>query len=419
MEKKNKKVTKKSKVNIIMPMIITTIVVAIIIWYIGNSMYDWLKQPTNVFLVENGEVIQEETATGYVIRDESVVQGENYKNGILKIKTEGQRVSKGDSIFRYLSESEESIKQQISEIDNQIQKIMDNNASGFSSEKKLLENQIKAQVDELYKNNNIQKNNEYKKEIDSAITKKARAIGELSPTGSELKNLINKRDELENKLKANSEYIKAPISGIVSYRIDGLEDKLKIDDFSYLNKNFLESLNLKTGSVIAENDEKGKIINNFECYIAVILNSNEAKNARLGDKVKLILSNLEEISATISYINVEEDDTRTIIFKITNNIEELIKYRKISIDIVWWNYKGLRVPNSSIITEDGKAYVVRNRAGYLDKILVKILRQNETYSIIDRYTTEEFKDMGYTAKEINSMPKISLYDEILDRKSVV
>ena len=413
MEKKNKKVTKKSKVNIIMPMIITTIVVAIIILYIGNSMYDWLKQPTNVFLVENGEVIQEETATGYVIRDESVVQGENYKNGILKIKTEGQRVSKGDSIFRYLSESEESIKQQISEIDNQIQKIMDNNASGFSSEKKLLENQIKAQVDELYKNNNIQKNNEYKKEIDSAITRKARAIGELSPTGSELKNLINKRDELENKLKANSEYIKAPISGIVSYRIDGLEDKLKIDDFSYLNKNFLESLNLKTGSVIAENDEKGKIINNFECYIAVILNSNEAKNARLGDKVKLILSNLEEISATISYINVEEDDTRTIIFKITNNIEELIKYRKISIDIVWWNYKGLRVPNSSIITEDGKAYVVRNRAGYLDKILVKILRQNETYSIIDRYTTEEFKDMGYTAKEINSMPKISLYDEIL------
>ena len=124
MEKKNKKVTKKSKVNIIMPMIITTIVVAIIILYIGNSMYDWLKQPTNVFLVENGEVIQEETATGYVIRDESVVQGENYKNGILKIKTEGQRVSKGDSIFRYLSESEESIKQQISEIDNQIQKIM-------------------------------------------------------------------------------------------------------------------------------------------------------------------------------------------------------------------------------------------------------------------------------------------------------
>ena len=97
----------------------------------------------------------------------------------------------------------------------------------------------------------------------------------------------------------------------------------------------------------------------------------------------------------------------------TNKIEELMKYRKISLDIVWWSYEGWRVPNSSILTEDGKSYVVRNRAGYLDKILVKILRQNETYSILDRYTTDELKEMGYTSKEINNMPKISLYDEIL------
>ena len=188
---------------------------------------------------------------------------------------------------------------------------------------------------------------------------------------------------------------------------------LKTDDFSYLNKSFLENLNLKTGQIIGTSEEKGKIINNFVCYIAANLNSEQAKNARMGDKVKLILSNLEEITATISYINVEEDDLRTIVFQITNQIEELIKYRKISLDIVWWSYEGWKVPNSSILTEDGKTYVVRNRAGYLDKILVKILRQNEKYSILARYSTEELKEMGYTSSEINNMPKISLYDEIL------
>lgn len=61
----------------------------------------------------------------------------------------------------------------------------------------------------------------------------------------------------------------------------------------------------------------------------------------------------------------------------------------------------------------GKAYVIRNRAGYLDKILVKVLRQNENYSILGRYTTDELKEMGYESKEISNMPKISLYDEIL------
>lgn len=418
MEKKNKKVKKKSKANKIAEASILIIVALVIMFYIGNSIYDWIKQPTNVFLIEEGEVIQEESAVGYVIRNEIAVQGENYKNGILQIKTEGQRVSKGDPIFRYLSDSEESIKKEIAQIDEGIQSaieqsIMDNNTSGFSSDIKLLENQIKGQVDNLYKNNNLQKIKEYKKEIDETMTKKTRAIGEISPEGSELRTLISKRDELENKLKNNSEYIKAPLSGIVSYRIDGLEEKLKIDDFSYLNAKFLENLDLKTGQIIAENDEKGKIINNFECYIATVLKSDQAKDARIGDKVKLILSNLEEITASISYINVEEDDSRTIVFKITNNIEGLIKYRKISFDIVWWNYKGWRVPNTSILSEDGKVYVIRNRAGYLDKILVKILRQNETYSILTRYSTDELKEMGYTSKEINSMPKISLYDEIL------
>lgn len=413
MEKKNKKVTKSSKSNRILAIILIVILAVMLLLYVANSMYSWLKQPTNIFLVENGEVIQEETVDGYIIREETVLQGENYKNGILQIKTEGQRVSNGSPIFRYYSESEEEIKEELAQIDEQIQNIMDSNTSVVSSDKKLLETQIKQQIDELYKNNNLQKNKEYKQEIDANMTKKARAIGELSPEGSEIRTLINKRDEVENKLKSNSEYIQAPLSGIVSYRIDGLEDVLKTDDFSYLNKNFLENLDLKTGQIIGTSEEKGKIINNFVCYIAANLNSEQAKNARMGDKVKLILSNLEEITATISYINVEEDDSRTIVFQITNQIEELIKYRKISLDIVWWSYEGWKVPNSSILTEDGKTYVVRNRAGYLDKILVKILRQNEKYSILARYSTEELKEMGYTSSEINNMPKISLYDEIL------
>lgn len=413
MEKKNKKVKKKSKVNKGIEITIMIIISAIALLCMVNAMYKWLKQPTNVFLVENGEVIQEESTTGYLIREETITQGENYKNGILQIKTEGQRVSNGDPIFRYYSGTEEQIRKEISDIDVQIQSLIDNSQGAFSGDIKLLESQIKGQVDELYESNNLQKNREAKKEIDESITKKARAIGESSPKDSEIRKLITKRDELENTLKNSSEYIKAPLSGIVSYRIDGLEDVLKIDDLSYLNKNFLENLNLKAGQIIPVSDEKGKIINNFECYIATVLNSDQAKDARIGDKVKLVLSNLKEISAVVSYINIEEDDSRTIALKITNNIEELMKYRKISFDIVWWSYEGWRVPNSAIITDEGNSYVVRNRAGYLDKILVKILRQNETYSILDRYSTEELKEKGYTSKEINSMPKISLYDEIL------
>ena len=42
-----------------------------------------------------------------------------------------------------------------------------------------------------------------------------------------------------------------------------------------------------------------------------------------------------------------------------------------------------------------------------------MLRENNNYSIITNYSTEELKDMGHTMQEINSMKKISIYDEIL------
>lgn len=71
------------------------------------------------------------------------------------------------------------------------------------------------------------------------------------------------------------------MSGVVSYRVDNLEEVLTINNFENLNKEMLENLNLKTGQVVATSNEYGKIINNYECYIATILKSKEAKEATI------------------------------------------------------------------------------------------------------------------------------------------
>lgn len=413
MEKKNQKVKKKRKSNNIFITIVVIIITIIILLYLGNSVYTWWQKPINMFIVENGEVSLEENAVGYIIREEQVISNENDTSGILQIKTEEQRVAKGDTVLRYYSAEEVNIQNEIMSIDNQIQTILDSSKINVTSDIKALETQAKTELDELYKNNELQKIQEYKKEISLAIAQKAKVIGKSNSKNSELAELINKREQLEKSLNENSIDLKATESGLVSYRVDGLEDILKTDDFSYLNKKFLESLNLKTGQIIAPNDEKVKIVNNFVGYITTNLKSNEAKDAKIGNKVYLIFANMKEIQGSISYINVEEDDSRTIVFEITKGLDELLKYRKISFDIKWWSSSGWRVPNSSLKIVDGKAYVVRNRAGYMDDILVKVLRQNEVYSIVTRYSTEELKEMGYTSSQINNMSKISLYDEIL------
>ena len=99
--------------------------------------------------------------------------------------------------------------------------------------------------------------------------------------------------------------------------------------------------------------------------------------------------------------------------RLTEQIKELINYRKITFDLIWWNTSGLKVSNQAIVTENELNYVVRNRAGYLSKILVKIKRQGDKYSIIESYDTEELKDLGFSDTEIANYKKISIYDEVL------
>lgn len=48
------------------------------------------------------------------------MQGENYRNGLVEIKTEGTKVSKGENVFRYYSNNESSLKAKIAELDLEI-----------------------------------------------------------------------------------------------------------------------------------------------------------------------------------------------------------------------------------------------------------------------------------------------------------
>ena len=386
------------------------LILALVFIYAVYLVAKLVQNPTNTFMVTNGKISQEESDIGYIIREETVVKGQNYKNGMAKIKNEGEKVAKGDSVFRYYSSGEEELKNKIAELDVEIQTLMQNEKSSFPSDVKLLESQIEKELDSIYGVNNAQKIQEYKKNINSYITKKAKIS---SPSNSRLKELLSQREEYENRLTSDSENVNAPESGIVSYRVDGLESVLTTEDFTKFNKSFLQNLKLKTGQTVASSEEVGKIINNYQCYIVFNSNTNEAKNSKVGDTIKIRVQNSDTLKASVENIIDEDDESKTITVKITNDVEKLIAYRKISFDIIWWDAEGFRIPNEAIKEENGLSYVVRNRNGYYNKMLVKILKQNDEYCIVRQYKTEELEELGFTSSQIYSMRNIALYDEIV------
>ena len=413
---KEKKEQKKSKETVrFHKKMFIYIAIALVVIYLIYTIYLLIKQPTDIFTLEEGTLYSEETDIGYVIRDEIVIQGENYKNGMEKIKSEGEKVAVNEAVFRYYTKNEESLKEKIAELDTKIQEAMANETELFTSDMKSLETQIEQKLSEISNIRDITKLKEYKKEIDELITKKANIAGELSPQGSYLKQLIEERKNYENELNSGAEYINSSKSGVVSYKVDGLEDVLKPTEecFSTLSKEYLENLDLKTGKIVPTSDECGKIIDNTSYYIATVTSTEEAKNAKVGDMVKIRLPSGSEVSAEITYTMQEDNDDRVLILKIEKGVEELISYRKISFDLIWWSENGLKVPNQAIVKENDFAYVVRNRAGYLSKILVKVKKEGEKYSIVEPYDTEELKELGFSNEEIISYKKISLYDEVI------
>lgn len=405
-KKKNIKIKKQIKDSFIL-----TIIICIII-FIVYKVISLINAPTKTFILQKSTISSEESKVGYVVRDEYIVEDTKGNEKIEPIKNEGERVSVNNPIFKYYSVNEEEINKQIEELNSQIQEALNGRTDLFPGDVKSIENQIEEQIENLRNENNMQNILEYKSNISDYIVKKAKIAGSLSSAGVYINSLISQRNSLEETLNNGAEYVYSKSSGIVSYRIDGLENVLTVNNLENLTQEYLDSLELTTGQIVTKNDNNAKVINNFECYIVINSNSEDAKNAKEGKTVTLKLSNQDRVKAEIYKIK-DDGNGKLIIFKITDGVEKLINYRKISIDVIWWEYQGLIVPKNSILYENAKSYIVIKRNSNFDKILIKVRTENDNYCLIDNYDTDELISLGYTTEEINSLRTVKIYDEIM------
>ena len=212
----------------------------------------------------------------------------------MPIKVEGEKVAKGDIVYRYSYSNEENLNKQIEELNIQIQDALEKQTDLFSNDIKALNSQIDSKIENLKYENNIQKIIEYKKDIDTYINKKVNIIGESSNSGSYIKELIAQKANIEKQLELETKFETASVSGVVSYRIDNLEEVLSPKDFTTINEKVLEGLKIKTGQIINTSNNQCKIVNNYNCYIATITESKNAKNAKVGDSITIRLSTREK-----------------------------------------------------------------------------------------------------------------------------
>lgn len=398
----------------------STIAVSIAIVLLGcllfHSLFSLISKNESTYVVRYGNISKEESLSGLVIREESMVTVPDNQSAtsMQKIITEGKRIAEGENVYKFYTKDESDINKQISDLNTQIQnEIANSDEKLVSIDTKLYDEQITAILKKISGPNDVQTIEEYKKNLDELMSKKAQEMGKISSKDSKLKNLVNQKNELQKQLDQASQYIKSSRSGIVSYRIDGLEEQITCKDLSIYNERYINSLDLTNGQIISSVENKGKIVNNFISYVAVTSKSEEAQHAKLKQKVYLELPNGKVINARVVQINSNSEKSKTIILKINQGIEDLLIYRKVNFNVIWWNDSGFKIPNSSIIEVNGLNYVIKTRNGYTNAVLVKLNNQSDYYSIVSNYSTSEIKELRGIMQGANTT--LTLYDELLTK----
>ena len=134
------------KIKMLLLKIIIILIAILIIAYIIFEVGNLLLQPTDIVTVENGKISSETSTEGYIIREETVLKGENYKNGMSQIKAEGEKISVNENAFRYYTKDEESLNNKIKELDNKIAEAQSEENNIFSSDVKVIENEIENKI---------------------------------------------------------------------------------------------------------------------------------------------------------------------------------------------------------------------------------------------------------------------------------
>ncbi|MFO7819574.1 MAG: HlyD family efflux transporter periplasmic adaptor subunit [Halanaerobacter sp.] len=151
--------------------------------------------------------------------------------------------------------------------------------------------------------------------------------------------------------------------GIISYKVDGLEESLEKEDISDLSYEKISKLKgsskrVKSGEYINAGRPIFKVISNFKFYLAVLLPQKQLQNYELHDEVSLVFSQFpsQTLEAEV-YKTILDSPQNIMVLKIDRFLPELTDIRKTEVKVIKKEYHGIVIPESAIIKEDEKTKV--------------------------------------------------------------
>lgn len=319
------------------------------------------KNKVNYTIAESGQISESDVFTGLIVRNETLVKSKT-EGEINYFVSEGTRVRKNTYICAVDSEGEmtRAIQSTMDNINSDI-----NNSVNFDSTSyKYLQKQVRNYVINSNKNK-FEYSLSTKNNIEKAINEISNTIifsnDELEPI---LLNLEMYEDQLNSKLQISS----APISGLVSYTIDGLESvNINNLDLSIIGDK-IESKDVVTNKTVDIDTPIYKIVDNYLWYIATEINEECATYLEGKTYITLYFTD-KDISIDVKVHEITTNNNKIFaIFEIDRLANEFLTERVVKFKIEYSNSSGIKIPNSAVTKKEFLAVpsesIVKNGRDY-------------------------------------------------------
>lgn len=342
------------------------LVVTVLLYLTGNHV--------TAYEVREGSILKDNAYTGFIVRDETIVQAES--DGYINyFALEGSKVGAKTRVYTL---SDKKLELTSNTDEESLELTSEEQNSILMKTQSFSENFREEQFSDVY----TLKNN-----ITNVL---------------ESKSNQSRQAQLDAMVAAGNNDLQiytAVSDGIILYSTDGYEnittDQVTEDDISKAN---YESKNLTDNTKIKAGDPVYKLIRSNDWSVVILLNDETAKELADVNRVKVSFSKDNETTYAGFSIQTKKDTS----YGILTFDSSMIRYaeeRYLDLELILEDESGLKIPKSSVVTKKfytvPKDYLTSGGNSSGTGVLVDISKDQSQFQSVEVYYSDEESNLVY------------------------
>lgn len=368
-------------------------------------------------VAENGTLEDVIKADGIIIKDEKVYTS-SVDGSVTYYYDDGDKVKEGQLVADLSTDTNAAkINKQIVEIQAAIDSNKNTSSNNTVPTQEILstyENEIQANIlnNELSDMYNL---------VGQVNTNEDITAFSSNYAGYDAEQLEVLKKDLLKSLSTNNVPYYSGFAGLVTYKLDGLEDEYKYEDVlnmtpSSTSKKELTVIDKSKIESVTENEGIFKIIRNFDYYIAVTVDNEKAKLFEENKYIKTrVLSEggAHELWGYIEKINYGSEQSVLIIYY-DDYFHKIYDKRYVNLELITDIYEGIEISNKALTELNGLTGVyVKDASNIIKFFPVEILGKNEEFAIISTGDYVGEHDRRIITINENVYSTVKIFDKII------